>query len=402
MEMKPFWKHAVLLPLAACAALLIAACGGGGDAAPAAVTPPASSAKVSMTVGPVTGFGSVIVNGIRYDDSAARMEIEDEDDDKGGLKLGMVVRVEGKINDDGVTGKADRIEMGAEVRGPVETVDAANKTFIAMGATVKINDATLFERVLPDLSDLKAGDIVQVHGLPDSAGVITASRVQKRPAQANAVYKTVGAVAANLAPTTTSFKLGTLTVNYTDTANVFRDLPNPIPAGTLVRVKTRAAPVNNAITASHIRPFVAKPANDAAEAEVKGFVSDKNGDDFKVAGIAAKVSATTVYLGGSAADLKDGALVEVEGGVLNGVIQVRKVKLEDRDGKENEFEFKGAITDFVSISDFKVKGQKIDASKAQIQLRPGTSALANGLTVEVKGKQMNGDVLIATRVKQED
>jgi hypothetical protein len=400
--MKPFWKYAVLLPLAACATLLVTACGGGGDTAPAAVTPPPSSAKVSMTVGPITGFGSVIVNGIRYDDSTARIEIEDEDDDKGGLKLGVVVRVEGKINDDGITGKADRIEMGAEVRGPVETVDAANKTFIAMGATVKINDATLLERVLPDLSDLKAGDIVQVHGLPDSAGVITASRVQKRPVQANAVYKTVGVVAAAPAPTATSFKLGTLTVNYTDTASVLRDLPNPIPAGTLVRVKTRSAPTNNAITASQIRPFVAKPANDAAEAEVKGFVSDKNGDDFKVAGIPAKVSATTVYLRGTAADLKDGALVEVEGGVLNGVIQARKVKFEDRDGKENEFEFKGAITDFVSTGDFKVKGQKIDASKAQIQLRAGTTALASGLNVEVKGKQMNGDVLIATRVKQED
>jgi hypothetical protein len=401
--MRTFWKHAALAPLAACVALLIVACGGGGDTAPAAVAPPPpSSAKTSVTIGPVNGFGSVIVNGIRYDDSTARIEIEDEDDDKGGLKLGMVVRVEGKINDDGVTGKADRIEMGAEVRGPVETVDAANKMFVAMGATVKINDATLFERVLPDLSDLKAGDIVQVHGLPDSAGVITANRVQKRPAQANAVFKTVGVVAAAPAPTTTSFKLGTLTVNYTDTASVLRDLPNPIPAGTMVRVKTRTAPVNNVVTALQIRPFVAKPANDAAEAEVKGFVSDKNGDDFKVAGIAAKVSASTVYIGGTAADLKDGALVEVEGGVTAGVIQARKVKFEDRDGKENEFEFKGAITDFVSISDFKVKGQKIDASKAQIQLRAGTSALANGVNVEVKGRQMNGDVLIATRVKQED
>jgi hypothetical protein len=314
----------------------------------------------------------------------------------------MVVRVEGKVNDDGVTGKADRIEMGAEVRGPVESVNAAGKTFVAMGASVKVNDATLFERVLPDLSDLKVDDVVQVHGLPDAAGVITATRVQKRPIQANAVFKTVGAVAATPAPTTTSFKLGTLTVKYTDTASVFRDLPNPIPAGTLVRVKTRTAPANGEITATQIRPFVAKPQGEASEAEVKGFVSDKNGDDFKVGGIAVKVSASTAYLRGTAADLKDGALVEVEGPVSNGVIAARKVKFEDRDGAENEFEFKGPVTDFVSISDFKVKGQKIDASKAQIILRPGTTALANGINVEVKGKQMNGDVLIAIRVKQED
>jgi hypothetical protein len=400
--MKPFWKQSISLAIAG-ATLLVSACGGGGgDSGSLSPPPPAVVGKTSMTVGPVNGFGSVIVNGIRFDDSTAQIEVEDEDDDKGGLKLGMVVRVEGKINDDGVTGKADRIEMGAEVRGPVETVDTAAKSFVALGASVKVNDATLFEKVLPDLSDLKPGDIVQVHGLPDAAGLITATRVQKRPSQANAVFKTVGAVAATPAPAATSFKLGTLTVNYTDTASVLRDLPNPIPAGTLVRVKTRAAPVGGAITATQIRPFVAKPQADVAEAEVKGFVSDKNGDDFKVAGIPVKVSATTVYLRGTTADVKDGALVEVEGAVAGGVIQARKVKFEDRDGKENEFEFKGAITDFVSISDFKVKGQKIDASKAQIILRQGTSALANGLLVEVKGRSMAGEVLVATRVKQED
>ncbi|MGL4576965.1 MAG: DUF5666 domain-containing protein [Burkholderiaceae bacterium] len=399
--MKPIWKQASLL-LAAASLLIVSACGGGGGDSASVAPPPAASAKTSMTHGPVLGFGSVIVNGIRFDDSTAKIEVEDEDDDKGGLKLGMVVRVEGKINDDGVTGKADRIEMGAEVRGPVESVDAAAKSFVAMGASVKVNDATLFERVLPDLSDLKAGDIVQVHGLPDATGLITATRMQKRPPQANAVFKTVGAVAATPVPTATSFKLGTLTVNYTDTGSVLRDLPNPIPAGTLVRVKTRTAPAGGVIAATQIRPLVATPQGDASEAEVKGFVTGKNGDDFKVAGIAVKVSATTTYLRGTAADLKDGALVEVEGAVTAGVIQARKVKFEDRDGAEVEFEFKGAITDYVSISDFKVKGQKIDASKAELRLRAGASALANGMNVEVKGRSMNGDVLIATRVKQED
>jgi Domain of unknown function (DUF5666) len=143
--MKPIWKQASLL-LAAASLLIVSACGGGGDSAGGAAPPPAATQKTSMTHGPVLGFGSVIVNGIRFDDSTAKIEVEDDDDDKGGLKLGMVVRVEGKVNDDGVTGKADRIEMGAEVRGPVETVDTAAKSFVAMGASVKVNDATLFER----------------------------------------------------------------------------------------------------------------------------------------------------------------------------------------------------------------------------------------------------------------
>src|SRR5690242_7106261 len=91
-------RHLVL-QLAAAAALL-SGCGGGGDAGSAMSSPAAQS---SFAAGAISGFGSVIVNGVRFDDSKARIS-----DDVGNaaasssLRLGMQVEIHGgAVNDDG-------------------------------------------------------------------------------------------------------------------------------------------------------------------------------------------------------------------------------------------------------------------------------------------------------------
>jgi Domain of unknown function (DUF5666) len=377
---------------------LLASCGGGGDKVAGDFG--SGGTGVTLTVGPVLGFGSVIVGDVKYDDSSAQISIEDGDDDGAGLQLGMVVRLEGKLNSDRVSGKADKIESGAEIRGTVSVVDVAAKRFVAMGAQVLTTPATVFVNMKADLSDLAAGDIVQVHGLPDGAGVVAAARVQKRPAQAQPVYKTVGVVAASPAPTASSFKLGTLTVNFA--ANAVRDLPVPIPAGTLVRVKTQAAPVADAITATQVRPFMAQATPALAEAEIEGYITELAGASFKVSGLAVAVSAGTQYVPGNTtqADLANGKRVEAEGKLVNGVLQAERIKFKDAQSGGNEFRFEGPVTDYVSAADFKVKGQRIDASGAGVRFDNGTAAdLANGKDVEVRGNVIDNGKLIATRVR---
>jgi Domain of unknown function (DUF5666) len=382
--------------LATTATIVTISCGGGGETQ-VAITPGAGGSGVappSLTVGAISGFGSVIVNGVRYDNSASKVEIEDGDDDGGGLKLGNVVRLEGKVNDDKVSGRADKIEMGAEVKGPVE-VKLGSTSFIAVGATVNTNSFTVYDNVAADLSNLNAGDIVQVHGLPDANGVVTATRVQKRTAPL-ALYKTVGAVAASPAPTATQFKLGTLSITYS--AAVVSDLPVPPAPGTIVRVKINAQAAAPGSVATQVRPFVSGPKNGATEAELNGFVADLAAGGFKINGLPVNFSAATVFERGTAADLVNGRLVEIEGSITNGVITARTIKFEDVSGKE--FQFEGPISDFASSADFTVKGQRTDASGANVRFDGGTVAdLANGKQVEVRGSVIQGGKLIATRVK---
>ncbi len=79
--------NAIRLFCALCLALL-AACGGGGGVD----TGGTGGAVPAVASGPITGFGSVIVGGVRFDDSSA--EVEDLDGTRRSrdeLRLGMTV-----------------------------------------------------------------------------------------------------------------------------------------------------------------------------------------------------------------------------------------------------------------------------------------------------------------------
>ena len=84
--------------LAGIAAAVMLGCGGSGDSGTAGNTG-------ITTVGALTGFGSVYVNGVEYETDEAEYEVEDEAAfDDSALKVGMVVKVKGSVNPDGRTG----------------------------------------------------------------------------------------------------------------------------------------------------------------------------------------------------------------------------------------------------------------------------------------------------------
>jgi len=108
--------------LAALAALLITAgCGGGGGDVPATTTQ-----GRAVTQGTITGFGSIIVNGIRFDESAAQVIDDDgQAHDRNELKLGMNVEVESsRIDRRSMSAKASRVRFGAAIVGPVSAISA--------------------------------------------------------------------------------------------------------------------------------------------------------------------------------------------------------------------------------------------------------------------------------------
>ena len=65
-KIRPFDWRVVLATVTLGATALLAACGGGGDASPDAAAP--TEVAANYTQGVITGFGSVIVGGLRYND----------------------------------------------------------------------------------------------------------------------------------------------------------------------------------------------------------------------------------------------------------------------------------------------------------------------------------------------
>jgi hypothetical protein len=174
------------------AVLTAAGCGGssgGGDSSPPPTDPPPTDpppsggivrSGVAVGAGPITGFGSVIVNGATYDTSAT-LWIRDGDDSfsQDDFKVGETVIVKGSIDDNDNT-VAETVELDELVKGPA--TQAAGSTATVMGQPVRSDAGTIIDDdcntpttdvSFDDLSDLTAFFAVEVYGnvQPDDGSI---------------------------------------------------------------------------------------------------------------------------------------------------------------------------------------------------------------------------------------
>ena len=394
-----------LISVAVFALLALAACGGGGGGGTTSAGGGSASTSTSST-GTITGFGSVYVNGVKFDTASTSISLDGASGSESLLKVGMVVKVKGTISADGSTGSASSIKFSSDVEGPISAKDLVAKTLTVLGQTITVDDATVFEGAtgLGDLT-LVVGNTVEVSGFRTASG-ITASRVEKKTSSNIQVKGTI----SNLNTTATTFKLGTLTVNYGGI------LPQNLPTlsnGLLVEVKA------NAIPATAADPLIATKieAEDTAETEghkleVEGYVSGftNTTSNFKVAGQTVSVTSTTVFASGTIADLKDGAKIEAEGVLTNGVLVASKVSFEKSDLIKVNIKVEAPV-EAIDANSITVLGQKFtfsaltqmeDKTGIQAKLNVGNifSTILLGDHVAVRGFKNSAGVLIATRIER--
>ncbi|MEQ1595868.1 MAG: DUF5666 domain-containing protein [Casimicrobium sp.] len=176
-----------------------------------------------------------------------------------------------------------------------------------------------------------------------------------------------------------------------------------VAKGAVVEVHGRI--VSGVLVASRVEIKSGGSSSSSGEAEVEGAVSNfVSISNFTVGGQVVDASGA-VFEDGTAADVANGAVVEVHGRIVAGVLVASRVEIKSGNtspppGAGVEFEEEGAISDFVSVASFKLAGVLIDASTANFER--GTAAnLRNGVLVEIKGVLTNG-VVKATRVRFED
>jgi hypothetical protein len=382
---------------AAAAALLViglvAGCGGGAaDDAPAATAGAASYAQ-----GPITGFGSVIVDGVRFDDSSA--SITDDDGasaTSSALKLGAVVEIDASaIDDDKSTAKALRIRFGSEIVGPVSAVDTAASTLTVLGQTVEVKPTTVFgDGLAGGLGAIAAGTVVEVNALFDaSTGRYVATRIEADPSAP--VFKLRGLV-AGLDTFVKTFTIGGATISYASVADA--DLPAGFDNGMRVRVRLQKTQVNGQWVAISIRAGVRK-VEDHDRAHLHGSITAfVSASQFSVDGVAVDASAASFPQGSGGLAL--GVEVNVQGRMAGGVLLARRVEIVGHGPADHPIELHGALSSLDGAAQtFMLRGVVVDYGGAAFS--GGTEAdLANGRKVEVKG-QLSGDhlKLIATRIE---
>ena len=373
---------------------VLAACGGGGGepvAAAALVDATALSASVDVS-GTITGFGSVIIDGVNYDDTQTSVSTDTNPAAPTAgtltdLKLGM--RVEAKLKN----GVMTDLVMRASLVGPVAALDATASSFTLYGQTVKVSvtgaTPTAFEGV-QDFAGLVAGDWVEVHGTVDANKTIAATRIERKPQGDAAKGLRLGGVISALDTTARTFKFNDQIIDYS--VATFKPAAAVPVNGAMAAVYSDQLPTAGVLKAKSIA--LSKP-EEGKELRVGGRISAFTSlSDFTVPGVKVNASAATLE-GGVAADVMAGASVGVEGVVTGEVLEATRLRIM-KTPADVKASLAGQVTDWLSATSFKVRGTTVDASTATFT--GGTSAdLGNGAWLLVSGT-VQGDVLKATSI----
>lgn len=339
------------------AGISLAACGGSSSGSDrsgdnSTGTNPPASAPVGVTaIGTITGFGSVFINGVKYEVEANTIvSIEDEQEtmgDDSALRVGMKVRV-AATEDNGVR-TAQSIEYDDDLKGPIENLspdgaDPTIGTFSVIGQTVTVDINTTFDDDIGnndgaagvDFRDLQVGMVVEVSGYPTDNGFL-ATRVDRE-----------------------------FDANGND-------------------------------------PSVGDPSVDDDELELKGFVEAVAEDlsSISVNGVTFAIDSGTMFDDGLvlSVDLV-GAFVEVKADIVGAGYLAKYVEREDDyDDDEGEFEIEGILqsVDTSSVPNtFTVNGITVAVSDAS-----PLGALV-GMHVEIEGSFDANGVLVLHEAHQEE
>jgi len=327
--------------------LLLAGCGGssssdGGVSPPPPPPPPPPSGGITRTgvgvaVGPITGFGSVIVNGVTYDTSSATFTRDDQAATQADFAVGEAVIVQGTIDDNNSNAVAQSVELNDIVEGPVTALNSAGQLSV-MGQTVQTGANTSIDdscgAALDNLAPLLTVFAVEVSGTADANGVIDATRIECKLITEVDDFEVNGIVSGHDSGAST-FMINDLLVNYGSAASI-----DDFPGGIITDgdpVEAKGSPANfddsgfpPVLTASRVEFKGARFAdNEGDHIEIDGFITRYvSPTDFDVSGIPVTEIPGTVYENGTSADLGMNLKVEVEGEFdANGVLNATKIEI---------------------------------------------------------------------------
>jgi len=387
--------------LVICSSLLVA-CGGSSDSSETI----AGIGGTGIVSGKITGFGSVYVNGSRYEIGTSQIIVDGEGNkSESDLKLGMVVRLEVETENGVFTDKAIEVVYDDEVQGPVEATpvtspDGKQRTFNILGQMITVDDiSTLFEGT--SFGAIDQDDVLEISGFRAATGIIATYVKLKVTTEA----ELQGTISAPL--TVTSFMIGSVTVTYDAT---------DLPAGLILQVDQN-------VEVKGI--FQSQTAIEATEIDLEDDDFGDEVDDISLQGIVSGFATggiSNFFIGNQNIDasgaptgltLMDGLNIEVEGEIVGSTLFADEVELRDGDSKLRAF------IDTINAPDFLVHfpvangpttvtvrtdSQTLfeDETDAPVTSPFSIDDLNSGMVdfVRVEGTEIAGNVVLATAIKR--
>ncbi len=388
---------------------LLAACGSEGVPSVSASGSGSGSGSASAS-GTVTGFGSVFVNGKKYETNNVTVKIDDESErscninpnDSCGIKKGMIVTVNGSFN--GSQHTAATVRQKDAVEGLVQSVAADGLSLVVMGQTVLVDNTTIIDDNIPvkNIQNLVAGtDNVEVNGHVRPNGIIQATFIEKKVV---GVTPEVRGFVNNHAAGSATFRIGTLTVNYSGA-----DISDmPVPSGNnwdghFVEVKgTNFASATTTLIATKVELENQGIGTVIDEFEVEGFVTQAgtpNGNviNFTIGTTPVRTTASTEFRGGTVDEIVVGAKLSAEGRFDGSTLIAKHVKFHESVRLEGDATVTGSTLTLAGLPGVTI------AVNSQTELKDGKNTITvsdlQGNHVRVRGRVTGSNTVVATRIQ---
>lgn len=295
-------------------ALIATAC---GDSDSNTVTNPLPIATNDVVVfGPITGFGSVVVNGVEFNTDSATVTMDDQPGTPAELRIGMMVSIRGTMDSATGAANAGEIDFFDNAEGPVSGIDHAAGYFFMLGQKVFVDELTMFENAT--FENLAAGHVVQVSGLVRSHEQIQATHVYRIANEyAAGMTMEVKGEIEDLDIGNHQFRIGAQSCNYSEAS---LELGGASIANGMYVEASSVVPINgeqmmlNRVQAreQHRNQYLLCETDCTFEivGYVTLFVSET---DFEVNGQSVTTTQDTVYVNGTAASLALDVRVAING-----------------------------------------------------------------------------------------
>ena len=278
----------------------------------------------TLSRGVITAFGSIYINGVKYDTTNTEFvngDLDDLPNAEQELDVGDIIWVSGTVNDDGVTGVADRVVYDVDLIGTASAIDPIAATVTVLGRVVQTNLETIFgdNFNLAELSDIALGDVLNISGFDQQDGSLLATRIDKEGPDSLPQFKVEGIVSA-VDVTLSTLNIGNQMIDYTAVANGFSASVNQWVevkgslnnAGVLIAssIELESGQGNYALSGGYFDDDLAVET----EISLEGVVSEyRDGSTFSINGYSVETNAETLYVGGDDSDIALGARLSVRG-----------------------------------------------------------------------------------------
>jgi len=311
----------------------LSACGGG-----VSVASNDGITGTGITAGRVTGFGSIYVNGIKFDVNNATFSRDGMvSAGQSEFSIGEYVVIKGTIDKTKALGVAEDVSFKDILEGAVTSTSKDDITIEILGQLIEFNQNTTTLLIDSDnlpaatftkLSDLAVGNIVEVSGVKDSNGLIKATSIKLK--EVSGKENQLKGTISELDTPVTSFKLGNIIVNYSDAT--LENFTGPLTNGQFVEVKSSTEFDGTTLFASQVKlEDEVLNIETGTELEVEGIVTRYiSNTDFEVNGIITTTNSETTYKYGTAGDIQLNTSLEVEGRIdSSGILVAEEIKFED-------------------------------------------------------------------------